>query len=61
MNEHLEKVGMTRWQHFKHAVNIAYRMEKAVCAVCIHAIFPKWFQSYASDTCATIAKENNKI
>ena len=61
MNEHLEKVGMTRWQHFNHAINIAWRLKKAMIAVFIHAFFPKCFQSYASNTCATIAKENNKI
>ena len=52
---------MTRWQHFKHAINIAWRLKKAMIAVFIHAFFPKCFQSYASNTCATIAKENNKI
>jgi|TARA_B100000953_G_scaffold114263_1_gene93976 hypothetical protein len=56
--KHLEEVKMTRWQHFKHAVSIAYRMEMAACAVFIHAFFPRWFTKYATNTCKKIVAEN---
>ena len=56
--KHLEEVKMTRWQHFKHAINIAWRLKKAMIAVFIHAFAPRWFTTYASDTCDAIAKEN---
>ena len=59
--QHLEEAGMTRWQHFKHAVSIAYRMEMAAGAVFVHAIFPRWFRSYATNTCVIIAKESNRV
>jgi hypothetical protein len=57
--QHLEEAGMTRWQHFKHAVSIAFHMEMAACAVFIHAFFPRWFKKYATNTCKKIVTENN--
>ena len=57
--QHLKESGMTRWQHFKHAIGIAIRMETAAGAVFVHAIFPKWFETYATDTCKDIINENN--
>ena len=56
--QHLEEAEMTRWQHFKHAVSIAYRMEMAACAVFIHAFFPRLFTKYATNTCKKIVAEN---
>ena len=52
--QHLNEVDMTRWQHFKNAIIIAIRLELAACVVFIHAIFPRWFQTYATDTCKRI-------
>lgn len=54
---HLEEVNMTRWQHFKHAIGIAWKLKKAVLAVTIHAFAPRWFSKYASNTCLLIVKE----
>lgn len=55
--QHLEEAGMTRWQHFKHAVSIAYRMELAASAVFIHAFWPGLFQKFATNTCKRIISE----
>jgi hypothetical protein len=57
--KHLEEADMTRWQHFKHAIGIAVRMEMAAGAVFIHAFAPRWFKQYATNTCKDIIKENN--
>ena len=54
---HLEEAHMTRWQHFKHAIGIAVRMEMAVGAVFLHAFAPRYFKTYASDICKEIVKE----
>ena len=55
---HLEEAKMTRWQHFKHAMGIAWRLTKATVAVFLHAFAPRYFKRYASETCKEIAKEN---
>ena len=56
---HLEEANMTRWQHFKHAMGIAVDgNEQAMLAVFVHAFAPRWFKSYASNTCKDIVKEN---
>ena len=54
---HLEEADMTRWQHFKHAMSIAFRMEMAATAVFLHAFAPRYFKTYASDICKEIVKE----
>ena len=54
---HLEEADMTRWQHFKHAIGIAVRMEMAAGAVFLHAFAPRYFKTYASDICKEIVKE----
>ena len=41
---------MTRWQHFKHAIGIAWRLKKASVAAFIHAFAPRYFETYATDT-----------
>ena len=51
---------MTRWQHFRHALSIAWNLKLAAGAVFIHAFAPRYFKSYASETCDRIAKENKK-
>ena len=55
---HLEEANMTRWQHFKHAISIAWRLKLAAGAVFLHAFAPRYFKTYASETCDMIAKEN---
>ncbi len=57
---YLEQANMTRWQHFRHALSIAWNLKKAAIAVFIHAFAPRYFKSYASETCDRIAKENKK-
>ena len=54
---HLDEADMTRWQHFKHAMGIAFRMEMAAGAVFLHAFAPRYFKTYASDVCKEIVKE----
>jgi len=49
---------MTRWQHFKHAIGIAWKLKLAAGAVFLHAFAPRYFKTYASETCDIIAKEN---
>ena len=34
---HLEEVGETRWQHFKHAMWVSWQLEKAAYACFLHA------------------------
>jgi hypothetical protein len=51
---------MTRWQHFKHACHISWRLEKAAWAVFLHAFVPRWFTSTATDTCKDIVKSAKK-
>tara|TARA_R100000541_G_scaffold17048_1_gene26771 strand:+ start:13211 stop:13408 length:198 start_codon:yes stop_codon:yes gene_type:complete len=57
---HLEEAEMTRWQHFKHACKISWRLEKAAWAVFLHAFAPRYFKTYASETCNDIVTENSK-
>ena len=58
---HLEEADMSRWQHFKHACKISWRLERAAWAVFIHAFAPRYFKTNATDTCVAIAKENKRI
>ncbi len=58
---HLEEAGMSRWQHFKHACIISWRLKKAAAAALIHAFAPRYFKTKATDTCVAIAKENKRI
>ena len=57
---HLDEAKMTRWQHFRHALSIAWNLKKAAVAVFIHAFAPRYFKTYASETCDRSAKENKK-
>ena len=57
---HLEQVNMTRWQHFRHAISIAFRLLIGAIAVFLHGFAPRWFKTTATDTCVAIAKENGK-
>ena len=56
---HMEQAGMTRWQHFKNAVGIAFQLKLAVGAVLVHSVAPRYFKTYASDTCRKIAEKNS--
>ena len=51
---HLQNANMTRWQHFKHAISIAWSLKKASMAVFVHAFAPRWYTTYASDKCKEI-------
>ena len=57
---HLEEANTGRWAHFKHAIGISWRLKKAALAVFLHAFAPRYFKTYASETCEIIAKENLK-
>ena len=57
---HLDEAKMTRWQHFRHALSIAWSLKKAAGAVFIHAFAQRNLKTYASETCDRIAKENKK-
>ena len=56
---HLEEVGETRWQHFKHAMWVSWQLEKAAYAVFFHAFAPRWFTSYATDQCKKVIGSQN--
>ena len=58
---HLEQAKMSRFQHFKHANQISWRLFLASFAVFIHAFAPRYFKTSATDTCIAIARENNRI
>ena len=58
---HLEQAKMSRYQHFKHANQISWRLFMASFAAFIHAFAPRYFKTSATDTCIAIARENNKI
>ena len=55
---HLEKAKMTRKEHFLFAVDTAGRLQLAVLALLIHAIAPRFLETYASDV---IKKIHTKI
>jgi len=58
---HLEEVNMTAFQHMRHALVIAFRLQIAVFAVIIHSIGPRFFKTYASDTMKDILSEQPNI
>ncbi|MDB4330990.1 DUF6356 family protein [bacterium] len=58
---HLESVNMTGWQHMKHALSIAFRLQVVVLAVIVHSIGPRFFKTYASDTMRRILDEQTNI
>jgi|TARA_B110000858_G_scaffold166172_1_gene193282 hypothetical protein len=58
---HLESVNMTGWQHMKHALGIALRLQITVFAVIIHSIAPRWFKTYTSETIRKILDEQPNI
>tara|TARA_B100000497_G_scaffold121923_1_gene152362 strand:- start:677 stop:883 length:207 start_codon:yes stop_codon:yes gene_type:complete len=58
---HLESVNMTGWQHMRHALSIAFRLQITVFVVIIHSIGPRWFKTYASETMRKILDEQPNI
>ena len=52
---------MTGWQHMKHALGIAFRLQVVVLAVIVHSIGPRFFKTYASDTMRRILDEQTNI
>jgi len=57
---HLEEVGETRWQHFKHAIWCSWQLKKAMIAVFIHAFAPRYFKTYATDKCKLVLESRLK-
>ncbi len=58
---HLEEVNMTGWQHMRHALSIALRLQITVFAVIVHSVGPRFFKTYASDTMKDILSEQPNI
>ena len=54
--QHLNDADMTAWQHFCHAMGIAFALQTATLAVVIHAFVPRSFTTYASDCIKKMAK-----
>jgi hypothetical protein len=54
--QHLTDADMTAWQHFCHAMSIAFKLQRATLAVIVHAFVPRWFTTYASDCIKKMAK-----
>jgi len=50
MRKHLEKNGMTYFQHMAFAYKYAFKLQKAVFAALIHGLIPDLFETTASDT-----------
>jgi len=46
---HLKENNMTAWQHLKFAWGLAWTCCKAMVALLIHGLAPRWFDHYASD------------
>ena len=58
---HLKSENMTGWQHMKHSLKIAFRLQVAVLAVIVHSIGPRFFKTYANDTIRRILDEQPNI
>ncbi len=58
---HLKSVNMTGWQHMRHALGIAFRLQVVVLAVIIHSVGTRFFKTYASDTMKDILSEQPNI
>ena len=54
---HLEEVEMTGWQHMKHALSIAFKMQLLVPVIIIHSIAPRFFKTTATDTMKRIIND----
>ena len=54
---HLEEVNMSGWQHMKHALGIALKMQLLVPVIIIHSIAPRFFKTTATDTMKRIIND----
>ena len=54
---HLEEVNMTGWQHMKHALGIALKIQLLVLVIIIHSIAPRFFKTTATDTMKRIIND----
>jgi hypothetical protein len=54
---HLEEVNMSGWQHMKHALSIAFKMQMLVPVIIIHSIAPRFFKTTATDTMKRIIND----
>ena len=58
---HLEEVEMTGWQHMKHALGIAFKMQLLVPVIIVHSIAPRFFKTTATDTMKRIINDQSNI
>ena len=54
---HLKEVEMTGWQHMRHALGIAFKMQLLVPVIIIHSIAPRFFKTTATDTMKRIIND----
>jgi len=54
---HPQSVDKTYWQHLRHAVAVAYRLEKLGWILFIHAIFPFLFTNTTSRKLLELGKQ----
>lgn len=47
--KHLDEIGVTYWEHFKFAIRIGFIMILVGILTVIHAIFPNFMPSVATD------------
>jgi hypothetical protein len=48
--QHPNEVDMTYFQHFKFALNLAFRLFITSCCSIVHAIFPFLFTTFSSSS-----------
>ncbi len=48
---------MTGWQHMKHALGIAFKMQLLVPIIIIHSVAPRFFKTTATDTMKRIIND----
>lgn len=57
INEHLDMVGETYWQHLGFALRFSLRMIAGGFGGLVHALIPAFFQTTASTTVRSLHKE----
>ena len=48
--QHPHERGMTYLQHLVHAMSLGLMLGRGCIGICVHALFPFWFQTIATDT-----------
>ena len=59
--EHLYDVGLNYWEHWKHAMFIALRLCYAQQCIVIHAFWPDWYPTTATDIMRDVLKEHEAL